>query len=99
MTTITEAEVEQAALGWLAVLGWSVAHGSDIAPETPNAVQVLGDETLRDIARQLVETVWNNVTIRLDVARERPRPSQSPAHPAQARVPAGQAGEGDTDRP
>ena len=37
MTTITEAEVEQAALGWLAVLGWSVAHGSDIAPETPNA--------------------------------------------------------------
>ena len=63
MTTITEAEVEQAALGWLAVLGWSVAHGSDIAPETPNAVQVLGDETLRDIARQLVETVRNNVTI------------------------------------
>ena len=26
-------------------------------------VQVLGDETLRDIARQLVETVRNNVTI------------------------------------
>ncbi len=28
-----------------------------------SAVQVLGDETLRDIARQLVETVRNNVTI------------------------------------
>ena len=27
------------------------------------AVQVLGDDTLRDIARQLVETVRNNVTI------------------------------------
>ena len=26
-------------------------------------MQVLGDETLRDIARQLVETVRNNVTI------------------------------------
>ena len=28
-----------------------------------SAVQVLGDETLRGIARQLVETVRNNVTI------------------------------------
>ena len=28
-----------------------------------SAVQVLGDETLRDIARELVETVRNNVTI------------------------------------
>ena len=37
MTTITEAEVEQAALDWLAGLGWAVAHGPDIAPETPNA--------------------------------------------------------------
>ena len=37
MTTITEAEVEQAALEWLAGLGWQVAHGPDIAPNTPNA--------------------------------------------------------------
>ena len=28
-----------------------------------SAVQVLGDETLRDIARELVETVRSNVTI------------------------------------
>ena len=28
-----------------------------------SAVQVLGDETLRDIARELVETVRNNLTI------------------------------------
>ena len=28
-----------------------------------SAVQVLGDETLRDIARELVDTVRNNVTI------------------------------------
>ena len=37
MTTITEAEVEQAALDWLSGLGWQVAHGPDIAPDTPNA--------------------------------------------------------------
>ena len=37
MSTFTEAEVEQAALDWLAALGWSVAHGSDIAPDAPDA--------------------------------------------------------------
>ena len=37
MTTITEADVEQAALEWLAGLGWGAAHGPDIAPETPGA--------------------------------------------------------------
>ena len=37
MTTITEADVEQAALEWLAGLGWGVAHGPAIAPETPAA--------------------------------------------------------------
>ena len=31
MTTITEADVEEAALAWLADLGWMVAHGPDIA--------------------------------------------------------------------
>ena len=33
MTTITEADVESAALEWLAGVGWGVAHGPDIAPE------------------------------------------------------------------
>ena len=37
MTTITEAEVETAALDWLRALGWQVAHGPDIAPDTPSA--------------------------------------------------------------
>ena len=37
MTTITEADVERAALDWLSALGWQVAHGPDIAPGTPNA--------------------------------------------------------------
>ena len=35
----------------------------DALETNDSAVQVLGDDTLRDIARQLVETVCNNVTI------------------------------------
>ena len=37
MTTLTEADVEQAALAWLEGLGWRVAHGPDIAPGAPEA--------------------------------------------------------------
>ena len=53
MTTITEAEVEAAALDWLAALGWQVAHGPDIAPGTPGAErenygQVVLERRLRD---------------------------------------------------
>ena len=36
MTSLTEADVEQVALEWLAALGWRVAHGPEIAPDTPN---------------------------------------------------------------
>ena len=35
MTTITEADVEQAALDWLSAVGWGTAHGLDIAPDAP----------------------------------------------------------------
>jgi type I restriction enzyme R subunit len=34
VTGFTESVVEDAALDWLEVLGWRVAHGPDIAPET-----------------------------------------------------------------
>ena len=37
MTTITEADVEAAALAWLADLDWRVVHGPDIAPDAPGA--------------------------------------------------------------
>ena len=58
MTTITEADVEEAALAWLADLGWGVAHGPDIAPETPNAErddygQVVLEYRLRDALAEL----------------------------------------------
>ncbi len=58
MTTITEAEVEQAALDWLAGLGWAAAHGPDIAPDTPDAEredygQVVLEHRLRDALASL----------------------------------------------
>ena len=34
---LTETEVEHAALGWLAPMGWDIALGPGIAPDTPNA--------------------------------------------------------------
>ena len=37
MTTLSESDVEEAALTWLVELSWQVAHGPDIAPDTPNA--------------------------------------------------------------
>ena len=37
MTSLTEADVEQVALDLLSGLGWGVAHGPNIAPDTPNA--------------------------------------------------------------
>ena len=34
---VTESVIEQAALAWLESLAWRIAHGPDIAPDTPNA--------------------------------------------------------------
>ena len=35
--SLSESTVEAVALDWLAALGWAVAHGPDIAPDTPAA--------------------------------------------------------------
>ena len=53
MTTITESDVESAALAWLTGAAWQVAHGSDIAPGSPDAErddygQVVLERRLRD---------------------------------------------------
>ncbi len=58
MSTIVEADVEQAALDWLRGLGWQVAHGPDIAPDTPGAEradygQMVLERCLRDALAQL----------------------------------------------
>ena len=58
MTTINEADVEQAALDWLAGVGWDTAHGPDIAPETPHSErddygQVVLERRLRNALAEL----------------------------------------------
>ena len=58
MTTITEADVEAAALSWLEGVGWRTAHGSDIAPDAPGAErndygQVVLERRLRDAIAEL----------------------------------------------
>ena len=62
MTTITEADVEQVALEWLAGLGWGVAHGPDIAPGTAEAErddfgEVVLEYRLRDALASLNPSV------------------------------------------
>ena len=37
MKGVSESTVEEAALEWLGGLGWTIAHGPDIAPDTPGA--------------------------------------------------------------
>ena len=58
MTTLNESTVEETALAWLVGLGWSVAHGPDIAPDTLNAErldygQVVLEQRLRDALTRL----------------------------------------------
>ena len=58
MTTISESVVEEAALEWLAGLGWQTAHGPDIAPDTLNAErsdydQVALERRLRDALAEM----------------------------------------------
>ena len=58
MTTITENNVEQLALGWLQDVGWQIEHGSDIAPDSPNAErndfgEVILERRLRDALDRL----------------------------------------------
>ena len=58
----SEADVEAIALDLLAALGWQVAHGPDIAPDTPNAErndygQVVLERRLRDVLAALHMTL------------------------------------------
>ena len=58
MAGFTESNIEEAALAWLADLGWAVAHGPDIAPDALAAErsdygQVLLEQRLRDSLARL----------------------------------------------
>lgn len=39
---VTESTVEDAALGWLDTLGWTVKHGPDITPVKPSVEHTIG---------------------------------------------------------
>ena len=72
----------------------------DALETNDSVVQVLGEETLLDIARQLVETVRSNVTIDWTLREKHPRKPTpvGSTHPSQVRLPARQAREGNADR-
>ena len=58
MTALTESTVEDAALAWLESLGWNIAHGPAIAPDTPGAERgdygaVVLERRLRDALARL----------------------------------------------
>ena len=58
MTTLTEADIEQAALDWLAAQGWRAVHGPDVVPGSPAAErddygQVVLEHRLRDALADL----------------------------------------------
>ena len=59
MTTLTEADVESAALDWLATIGWQTAHGPDIAPDTPGTERA-------DYAQAVLETRLQDALARLN---------------------------------
>ena len=58
MPPLNESDVERAALAWLEGLGWNVAHGPNIAPDTMGAEradygQVILEQRLRDALTRL----------------------------------------------
>ena len=61
--SLSESTVEDVALDWLASLGWAVAHGPDIAPDTPAAERadygtvVLTNRLRSALARELLRSI------------------------------------------
>ena len=53
MTNLTEAIVEQAALNWLAGVGWQAAHRPDIALDTSGAERDNFGEVVLESRRRL----------------------------------------------
>ena len=90
MTTIAEADVEQAAREWLSTLGWQTAHGPDIAPGTPNAErddygQIVLERRLRDALGALNPGLSPRRRSTMPPARSpapRDRPSKSATAPS-----------------
>ena len=62
MTFVNEGTVETAAIDWLASLGWVVAHGPDIAPDSPSAERAdYGEVVLTDRLRSALARLNPNL--------------------------------------
>ena len=67
--TIYESDIEEASLNWLADLGYTVLHGPDIAPDTPDAERSSYNEVI--LTRRLRDAVANlNPNIPADAQQE-----------------------------
>lgn len=77
MTTITEDDVEQLALGWLSDVGWESVNGGDIAPETAGAERDdFGDVILERRLRDAIDRL--NPGIRFDAHEDAFRKLMNP---------------------
>ena len=90
MTAFSESEVEDAALEWLESLGWGVADGPSIAPDTSNAErsdysEVVLKHRLRDALDRLNPDLPTEALD--DALRRLTRPEGSTLEAAQPRVP------------
>ena len=81
MTTITESDIEEASLDWLADLGYTVLHGPNIAPDTPDAERSAYNEVI--LTRRLRNAVARlNPKIPADAQEEAIRKVLNPDFPA-----------------
>ncbi|WP_420634327.1 type I restriction endonuclease subunit R [Candidatus Palauibacter sp.] len=81
MSPVSESTVEDATLDWLANLGWRIAYGPDIGPDTPAAErgdygQVVLERRLRDALQRLNPTLPSDALD--DAFRKLTRPEGSP---------------------
>ena len=80
MTSLAEADVEDAALEWLGDLGWQTAHGPDIGPDQPGEERadygvVVLEQRLRDALARLNPDL--PIDARDDASRKLTRPEGS----------------------
>lgn len=81
LNTIYESDIEEAALKWFTELGYTVLHGPDIAPDTPNAERSTYKEVV--LTHRLQEAVARlNPTIPSDAQQEAIRKVLNPDSPA-----------------
>ena len=81
LNKIYESDIEEASLDWLADLGYTVLHGPDIAPNTPNAERSDYNEVV--LTRRLQDAIARlNPKIPADAQEEAIRKVLNPDSPS-----------------